>query len=467
MSTSPVSDPGAFKQVLSVLSTIMLTLSVVTPASSMFIIIPGVIAQAGTGVIPSLVVAGIVGAIVALVYAELASRYRSTGGEYVYVARVLNDIPAYPIIVVNLITQTFITSVLAIGAGDYFHQIMPIDPTTTAVIVVIIATLFGVLHIQANAWITSIFFAVEFAALATVVHLGLPHIHAANLGRMWLPFSFWDSGNSHLATTPLITIAMATAATLFAFNGYEEAVYLNEQMRRPKLIGWVIIICFLLSIFLESTPTVVALLSSADVPSFVNPKVNQYVDLVRRFGGDRWVVFISASISIAVLNACLANILLTARFLFSAVRSGGFGKKFTGPLKRLNSQNVPAGATLFVGSLGVAACYVPLNTLFVLTGTGLVFIYGALCWVLVRDRSKMKKDGRSPEDGTFYLPWPWVPVLPILGGLALAFVLIANWMDPDIGRKSILYSLGEILLGLAYWFIRSKAYNSEKLVVTS
>jgi hypothetical protein len=49
----------ALKRGLHVLGTLLITLSAVTPASSVFIIVPGVIALAGTGALWSFIVAAV------------------------------------------------------------------------------------------------------------------------------------------------------------------------------------------------------------------------------------------------------------------------------------------------------------------------------------------------------------------------------------------------------------------------
>lgn len=451
MTTTQGSSSSSFGKTLSVTGAVLLTLSVVTPASSMFIIIPGVIEQAGTGVMISLAFAGALGLIVALVYAELACEFRSAGGEYIYVEKLFNDVSAYPVIVVNLVTQTFITSVLALGAGDYINAIVPINPVTTAVLFVAFATIFGILHIKTNAVITGFFFLAELTALGAVSYFGIRHIAHS-------PGIFFSrpvhSINGKLLATPFSVIAMATAAALFAFNGYEEAIYLNEEMKRPKLIGRAILISFVVGLILEATPTALTLLASNDISQFVDPRVSPYIELVGRVAGHTGVVFVSSVISLAVLNACIANVLLTARFVFSTGRSGLWGKRMCGPLTTLSRQDVPVWATLIVGVLGGAACVVPINTLFVLTGTGLVFIYAALCLAVI---SKRRKTYRSPaqfENGNFKMPL--VPFLPLIGFVGLVGVLIANWADPTLGRPSIIVSAVEILIGIIWWFTRHK-----------
>src|SRR2546428_660323 len=82
---------------LRVLGALLITLSAITPASSVFIIAPGVMQQAGTGAIWSFLAAGVVGVFMAFVYAELASAFPLTGGEYAIVGRTLGRLPGFMI----------------------------------------------------------------------------------------------------------------------------------------------------------------------------------------------------------------------------------------------------------------------------------------------------------------------------------------------------------------------------------
>jgi len=120
---------------LRVLGTLLITLSAITPASSVFIISPGVIGQAGSGAFWSFVIAGVVGIFRAFVYAELASAYPLSGGEYAIVARTLGKLPGFVTLGLLLITQLLIIAVIALGVGTYLSVIFPNlnAPTVAAV----------------------------------------------------------------------------------------------------------------------------------------------------------------------------------------------------------------------------------------------------------------------------------------------------------------------------------------------
>src|ERR1700733_6852589 len=86
--TAPATGaPRKLKRSMRVIGALLLTLSSVTPASSVFVIVPGVIAQAGTGAFISMVAAALLSVPIAYVYAELSSAFPIAGGEYCMVSR--------------------------------------------------------------------------------------------------------------------------------------------------------------------------------------------------------------------------------------------------------------------------------------------------------------------------------------------------------------------------------------------
>ena len=131
-------------RILNPFGAILLTVSAITPASSVFIIVPGVIAQAGTGAVSSLILAAAVGLIMAVTYSELASAFPHAGGEYVIVQEILGRLPAFVTLVLNGTVMVMISSVLALGAGDYAARLFPVPPQVSAILMILVATLTGI-----------------------------------------------------------------------------------------------------------------------------------------------------------------------------------------------------------------------------------------------------------------------------------------------------------------------------------
>src|SRR5512143_2309045 len=90
--TAGATPHGTLKRSMKLLGTLLITVSAITPASSVFIIAPGVIGQAGSGAFISFVAAAVVGIFMALVYAELSSAFPLSGGEYAIIGRAVGPL---------------------------------------------------------------------------------------------------------------------------------------------------------------------------------------------------------------------------------------------------------------------------------------------------------------------------------------------------------------------------------------
>src|SRR5437899_12526381 len=111
----PPAHPATFSPVLNAFGTLMLVLSAATPASSVFIIMPGVIALAGSGAFLSCAAAAVIGLFMAFVYAELSSAYPTAGGEYTMVGRTLGRFWGFVTLVLMFVTIALVLSIIAHG----------------------------------------------------------------------------------------------------------------------------------------------------------------------------------------------------------------------------------------------------------------------------------------------------------------------------------------------------------------
>ena len=75
----PPDAPRPLARSLGTLGILFLTLSAITPASSMFIVTPDLLGAAGTGALLAMLIAGIVGVATAYIYAELSSAWPVAG----------------------------------------------------------------------------------------------------------------------------------------------------------------------------------------------------------------------------------------------------------------------------------------------------------------------------------------------------------------------------------------------------
>ncbi|MEV0585937.1 APC family permease [Nonomuraea sp. NPDC050310] len=413
--------------------TLLIVLSAITPASSVFIIAPGVIAQAGTGAFWSYVAAAVVGVFMAFVYAELSSAYPLTGGEYTIIGRTLGRLPGFMALVLVLVTQLLILAVIALGVGTYLGALIPgLNGPVVAAVTVLLAMVLAVLDIKVNALVTGIFLAVEMLALAVVTWLGLANVTRPASAILVEP----------LAGGGLGLIAIATAVAIFSYNGYGSAVYFGEETHEPRRdIARVILWALLITVAAELIPITAVLLSADSLQGDV------MLGFVTARGGSTLATLVSLGIALAIVNAVLAIMLLCARLIFSTARDATWPAGVNRVLGTIHPRfGTPWPATLVAGVISAAVCFVPLSFLLVVTGTSLVVLYAALCVAVIAGR----RNG-STARGTYRMPL--YPLAPVAGLLALGYVVYASALDPVIGRPSLFVTAGILAVAAALFFL--------------
>jgi len=425
---------------------LLIILSAITPASSVFIIAPTVMQQAGTGAFISFMIAAVIGIFTAQVYAELSSAFPLTGGEYAIVGRILGPFWGFIVLGVNLISLIFMLSALSLGIATYLQPLFPHVPTIAAGVAAIVATTFlGVLNIRTNAVITGAFLILEMLALIVLTWLGFANISRPLTEFLTHPVFLNSSGA--LQPTSLSLIGLATAVAVWAYNGYGNTVYLGEETHdAPKRMARIIIWSLIITVIAEAVPVTAVLLGAPDLAGLLGSK-NMLPDFIIARGGMQLNILVSLGVALAIINANVATILITARQLYSTGRDHVWPHWINHALTRIHKKyHSPWIATLVCGALSVAACFLDMQLLFVIIGSSLVFIYGALCVAVLVGRRK-----GSTDHGHYRMPW--YPLPPILALIAMFYTVFANYLDAEVGRPSLWATLGMMVLsGLYYRF---------------
>ena len=427
---------------MKVTGALLLTLSAVTPAASVYVIIPGIIQQAGTGAFLSLAFAAVVGLAMAFVYAELASAHPIAGGEYALFGRTLGPLVGFAFMGMNAIGCALAPAVLALGAGAYLQAIWPDAPSVPIAMGIIgLATLLGVLNIRTNALVTGAFLVLEVVVLIILAALGFSH-PVRGAGELVLhPVAL---AGAAVVPAPLAVIGLATAVAIFAYNGFGSSVYFSEEMvGAPRRVARTIVLALLLTVAFEFIPTAAVLMGAPDLKRLIASS-NPFSDFVSERGGRALGVAVSLGVALAIVNAMIATLLINARFYYSSGRDRAWTAPVNAALIRLHGRfGSPWVATLVAGALAMIGCLVPFHLLLVLTGAGLVVMYALLCvGVMVGRRSG------ATAHGPYRMPL--YPLAPLLGLAALAYVLYSNWIDPDVGRPSLIATAAMAAVAIVY-----------------
>ncbi len=443
----------ALKRSMKMFGALLITLSVITPASSIFVIAPGVVQQAGTGAFLSFAAGAIACLFTAFVYAELSSAFPLTGGEYTIVGRILGPLPGFIILGLNFVTLILVVTVLALGVSAYLGALCPnLPPVTTGIVTVVAGALFAILNIRANAIITGIFLAIEMLALVVLSVLGFLHVERP-LSDFWLhPVHLGSAGSLEPASLGLI--GLATSVAIFAYNGYGTAVYLGEETHdAPKHIARAILWSLVISVIAEAVPVTAVLLGAPDLKALFGSE-NLFSDFIAARGGETLNTIISLGVALAIINANIASLLMVARMLFSTGRDHVWPHAVNRALTRVHKRfHSPWIATLVCGALAAAACFIELKLLLVITGTTIAVIYASLCVAVIVGRWKN-------ITGHGHYRMPGYPLPPVLALIVLGYVVYANYMDEAIGRPSIWATMGIMIVSATYYFLILKRRGS-------
>lgn len=423
---------------------LFLTLSAATPASSMFVIVPDVVSQAGTGALLAMLIAAAIAVCIAQVYAELGSAFPLAGGEYAMVGRTVGPGAGFAVMGLNLANSVLNIAVLALGVADYLAAVLPgLQPVPTALAVVALATGLGVLDIRTNAWVTGAFVGVEIAALAALAALGFGQAHRS-LGEMLLhPVAL---AHGVLAPVGPGAIGMAVAVALFAYDGYGAAIYFSEELVQPRhRIGRAIVLALVAVVAAEILPLAGLLAGAPDLRTLFGAQ-SMIGDFVAGAGGALAGRVISLAVALAIINAVIALVLLTARQLYGSGRDRTWPSPVNAALTRVHGRlGSPWAATLVAGALAASLCSIDLKLLLIANGAGVTLIYAVLCVAALVGRRRILAAGgrhRAP-----FHPWLAAGTLVVLIG-----VLVANGADPETGRPALGASLA-VAAGFGLYYV--------------
>jgi amino acid transporter len=447
----------AFTRSMRVTGVLFLTLSAVTPASSVFVIVPGIIQQAGTGAFIAMAAAALVALAMAYVYAELASAYPLAGGEYAMMGRALDPFVGFVFMGMNVIGSTLPLAILALGASTYLTDIWPgAQSVPIAVAIVAAATVFGIFNIRLNAWVTGVFLLVELAALIVLTGLGFAHMHRGLGGLISHPVVL---SAGVLKAAPISAIGLATAASIFSYNGFGAAVYFGEEMHdAPRRLARTILWALVLTVLFEFVPMTAVLLGAPDLTALLGSQ-SPFSDFVRASGGQGIGVAVGLGVALSIINAVIAIVLINGRFLYSSGRDQVWHRALNGALVRVHRRfDSPWVATLLAGATGVAACFIPFNVLLVLTGASVVVMYALLCVAVIVGRMT----GRTAHAA---YRMPLYPLAPCVGLLALIYVLYANWLDASVGRPSLIATLVMVAAAALYFHLLRRHRGADFVMI--
>lgn len=439
---------------------ILITLSSISPASSVFILGGAALAAFGTGVVWGFLIAGLVSILVAFCYAELASAYPVAGGDYSLVARALGPAAGVVTFFISLVSLPLIVAVFALGVADYLGvAIAGLSPEATALVVVVLTTITACFNIKANAWLTGVFLFVEMAALVLLAVLGLVHVERP-VGTLFVPQAL-DAGTGALAPLAIAGLMIAVTQGIFSFNGYGGAVYFAEETRNPaRTLARAVLWSAAVTIAAELIPLVAILLGTGSQEELFGSELPVEQFLSER-AGDAVTMLVLLAVAFSIINAIIAITLQSGRLLYAAARDRALPEGLARGLRRVSRKGqAPVTATAVMGAIAFLACFVPIDILLTATGSTLTFSYLFIALAAISHR---RRSGRAGSQARGYR-MPWWPLPPAICIAALLLVFVVAVLDPE-QWLSLGISLAFVAAGFAYYYLYLRPRSGTHLLL--
>src|SRR5215204_1969828 len=402
---------------LSVIGTVALVVSDITPVTSLLVIAPVVIATAGTGAFWVYLIAAVLAVSVALCMAELGSIYPVAGGLYSIVTRVLGKEVGFLAMLDYLGQAVFLPASVALGFGTYFSALFPaVSPNIASFLVMVLITVLAMLSISGNAWLTGVFLTLELLLLAALAIVGLANIEQP-VGALFNPITVSPGGEMVAASIGVIFAAVATG--LFSFNGYDSAINFSEETQgEARNVGESVLIAALTGILTQVVTLAAVILAAPSLAKLLgsdSPISYAFESVVGSVGSTIVII----GVLIAIFAANMAITLQFARIVYSTGRDRAWPGGINSALTKINDRfNSPWVAVLIVGGLSaVLSLFSGLAAAVTFTAVLIIVLYALIAISALVSRIRQPDLPRP-----FRMPlWPAPPILALIGvGVALS-----------------------------------------------
>lgn len=318
-----------------------------TIGGGIFVLLGGAAGLAGPGALLAFLLAFISALLIALPYAELASRYPQAGGGYAFARAVLGRPWDFIMGWGYWGAYVFISGYVTLGFGGYFHDLTGLHPILGAL--VLIATCAAVnyagIRLSGRAQVIVVF--VALASLIGFGLVGLPQIRSEYL----LPFL--PRGASG--------VLQASLLAFLAFGGFDMVAAAGEEVKEPRRnlpLAILLTLTIVLGVYLLVTYVAIGILPWQMLGSSSAPMA----DAAEAFVGPIGRTLVAGAAVLTTAATTNAVLVTTSRISFAMARDGLLPKglarvsPLTGaPIVAVLINSALLGLVALIGSIRLAA----------------------------------------------------------------------------------------------------------------
>jgi amino acid transporter len=424
------------------LGVLFLTMSALSPSASVYVAGASAVHSAGTGAAIGFLAGGIISALMALLYAELAASFPHAGGPYGSVSGALGSRAGFVVQALLLVTSPAFLAFTGLGFADYVHFLAPgFSALSICLAAIVLAAVVAILNLKTNAWITGTFLAVEMLAVIILSVVSLTHPARPLSEALFHPVTLGKNG---IEPASAVSVALAVVAGAWACAGANWAMYFGEELHdAPKRIGGVVAMAGALASILIAAPIVLFTTSASDLPKILASD-SPLATFLAATAGPIWGKIVSLGVAVAIFNSMIVATVAASRFFYANGRDGIFPAPVNRVLTRVHGRLLsPWLATLILGALGILFALMG-ERMNILLLSGENFSVSLVAFGVLFGR----RLGRTGKSG---FRTPWYPVVPLLGVLATLGMIAATYADADAGRPSMMILSGVVVLAAIYY----------------
>jgi basic amino acid/polyamine antiporter, APA family len=286
---------------------------------------------------------GVISLIGALCYAELATTYPHTGGEYHYLTRAYGRGVSFLFAWSRLVVlQTGSIALLAFVLGDYAAEIIPLGPHGAALyaaLAVVALTALNMLGLSLSKWTQNTLTLVTVSGMLAIIFIGFAFVPTGEPGA-----AVATSAHTHGQA-----FGLAMIFVLLTYGGWNEAAYVSAELRdtRRNMVRVLVIgIAIITAVYLLVNIAYVRVLG---LEAMAGSEVVT-ADLLRVAVGEHGARLVSALIAVAVFASINVTILTGARTNYALAKDfplfSFLGHWRAGP-------NAPSNALLVQGAIAL------------------------------------------------------------------------------------------------------------------
>ncbi len=433
----------------------LLTLSVLSPATSVLVTGADVVHQVGTGAALAFLAGGLLTLVFTVAQAELGASFPFAGGDYAMIGQVLGPRAGFVQFGLDLLSTPVFIALTASGIALYLHGVAPgLPPVPTAIGALAVATAGAILHVRTSAVVTGVFLGIELAALALVTALGFAE-PARGLGEvLTAPVAV---ANGLAMPLTLGVAAGAVSAASWAVSGAGQAIYFAEELHDPVRVGRLVVRITVLSIVTMVLP-VLALAVGSRGPATLAAD-SPFAAFIAQHASPALATAIGLGIAAALFNAVMAGVICYGRWLWSSGRDRIWAAPVSRALVRLHPRfGSPWVATLSVGATAMAFTLLGLRLLVLLSAAN-----GIVNWALLNVAGFVGRQRGLTGQGRAYRA-PLFPLTNVVTLIAVAGLAVLTAQDAD-GRTGELIVAADIVAALVYHhFVLAKRPGGWRMV---